>query len=595
MPGETAELSPNALVVLHHRYLRRNEQRQVVETPAQMFERVARAVAGADTLFARSADVEAIAERFYRVMANLEFLPNSPTLMNAGAPLGQLMACFVLPIEDSLASIFDTLKQAALIQQSGGGTGFSFSKLRPRGDIVRSTGGVASGPISFISIYNQMTEVIKQGSARRGANMGILRVDHPDIMDFINAKRKPGELRNFNLSVGVTDAFMTAVARRTRYSLINPRTGQETRKLSARQVFDAIAEAAWESGEPGMVFLDRVNRDNPTPQLGAIEATNPCSEQPLLPYEACCLGSIDLAKLVVAEQGKPRVDYARLGELVDVAIHFLDNVVEINNYPLPETARLCRSNRKVGLGVMGFADMLIKLGIPYNSGQALEKAQEVMGFIQGRARQASAALAQVRGAFPNFVGSRYDRPGEPRLRNATLTTIAPTGTLSIIANTSSGIEPLFALSYTRRALDGEILGGEVHPLFVRVAREHGFYSEELMEKIKGHGTLAGLDEVPEWVRRLFVTALEISPEYHVKVQAAFQRHVDNAVSKTVNLRPEASVDDVKKVFSLAYRLGCKGVTVYRYGSRPSQVLAVQTYCLPCVSEDTLASGLSDCE
>ena len=581
------ELSPSALIVLRRRYLRRDEQRNVIETPGQMFERVARAVARADLIYSPTANWEATASDFYDVMSGLEFLPNSPTLANAGTELGQLMACFVLPIEDSLESIFDTLKHAAIIQKSGGGTGFSFSRIRPKGDIVRSTMGIASGPISFLLIYDRMTEVIKQGSIRRGANMGILRVDHPDIIEFITVKRDPRVLTNFNLSVAITDAFMTAVAADEEYDLINPRSGLVSRRLRAREVWDLIARMAWETGEPGVIFLDRINRDNPTPLLGQMEATNPCSEQPLLPYEACVLGSLNLARMVKEQDGRVEVDYDKLGRRVELAVHYLDNIVDINRYPLPQIERLCKGNRKIGLGVMGFADLLIKLGIPYDSPEALARAEDIMRFIRDRARQASAALAEERGVFPNFPGSIYDRPGGPRLRNATLTTIAPTGTLSIIANCSGGIEPLFALSYIRRILEGEELPQQLHPIFHAVAQRRSFAREPILQRVMQQGTLRGIEEIPEDVRRIFVTAFDVAPEWHVRMQAAFQKYVDNAVSKTVNLPTEATVDDVRRVFDLAYELNCKGVTVYRYGSRPSQVLSVQAYCLNCTGEDGL--------
>ncbi len=573
-------LTPNARLVLERRYLLKDARRRIVETPEQMFWRVARAVAAGDAACEPQADVEATAREFYRVMARLEFLPNSPTLMNAGTPLGQLMACFVLPIEDSLESIFGTLRDAAIIQQSGGGTGFSFSRLRPAGDVIMTTKGLASGPVSFMMIFDCMTEVMKQGSTRRGANMGILRVDHPDIFDFITCKQDPNRLTNFNLSVAATDAFMAAVDRDEPFDLRHPITGAVVRTVRAREIWDTMVRMAWHNGDPGVVFIDRINRDNPTPHLGAFEATNPCSEQPLLPYEACCLGSIDVSKMVRVRNGRPVVDYARLGRVVHTGVHFLDNVVEVNRYPLPATEHICRGNRKIGLGIMGFADLLIRLGIAYNSPEAEATAEEVMGFVHAQARAASAALAERRGVFPNYRGSVYDQAGGPRLRNATVTTVAPTGTISLLANCSSGIEPIFALAYVRHILEGEDLPA-VHPLFRAAAIEGGFYSEALMAKIAERGSVQGLPEVPPAIQRLFVTALDIEPEWHVRIQAAIQRHTDNGVSKTVNLPASATVEDVGRVYRLAYELGCKGTTVYRYGSRPSQVLSVSAHCLEC--------------
>jgi ribonucleoside-diphosphate reductase alpha chain len=579
-PPEPVFLSATAQLVLQRRYLLKDAQRRVVESPAQLFWRVARTVAAADAAYDARADLAGTARAFYRAMARLEFLPNSPTLMNAGTALGQLMACFVLPIEDSLDSIFGALRDAACIQQGGGGTGFSFSRLRPAGDVVMTTKGLASGPVSFMTIFDGMTEVMKQGSTRRGANMGILRVDHPDIVEFVSVKRDRTKLTNFNLSVGVTDAFMRAVADDAAFDLIHPTTGIAVHRVPARAIWDLMAEMAWESGEPGVVFLDRINRDNPTPRLGAIEATNPCSEQPLLPYEACCLGSIDLAKLLVPNGEGAALDYGRLGRTIRLAVHFLDNVLDVNRYPLLETARICRANRKIGLGIMGLADLLIGLGIPYNSAAAEAQAERVMHFVEEQATAASAALAEQRGAFPNFAGSRFDRPGGPRPRNATVTTVAPTGTISLIANCSSGIEPIFALAYTRRILEGEQLPA-VHPLFRAVAERRGFYSEALMENIAERGSVQDLPAVPVDVRRVFVTALDIEPEWHVRIQAAIQRHTDNGVSKTANLPASATVADVRQIYWLAYELGCKGVTVYRYGSRPAQVLSLSAHCLEC--------------
>ena len=564
-------LTANARAVLDARYLARANG-EITETPAQMFRRVADNVAAPDQHYGASpAAVERTAREFYRLMARLEFLPNSPTLMNAGRRLQQLAACFVLPVGDSIHEIFDAVKYAAVIHQSGGGTGFSFSRLRPADDLVQSTGGAASGPLSFMDVFNAATDAVKQGGTRRGANMGILRVDHPDILAFIDAKRDLDRLTSFNVSVAISDVFMQALEADAGYDLIRPSSGESVGRLRARDVFRRMADAAWLSGEPGLVFIDRINADNPTPALGEFEATNPCGEQPLLPYEACNLGSINLAKLI-RRNGDTSIDYAALAANIDVAVHFLDNVIDASQYPLEQIDAIVSANRKIGLGVMGFADVLFELGIPYDSERARELAEEIMQFVQAHALAASQKLAAARGAFPNFAQSVYAAQGAAQRRNATVTTIAPTGTLSIIAGCSAGIEPAFALAFKRRVLDGaELL--EVNPVFQHVARAEDFWSDELAQRVAESGSVAHDSAVPAEWRQVFVTALEIDPEEHVRMQAAFQAHTENAVSKTVNLPEDASRADADGVFRLAYQLGCKGVTLYRYGSRPQQVLA----------------------
>ncbi len=569
-------LSPNAMTVLERRYLKKDPEGRLIETPDEMFRRVANNIAEADRRYRSPSQVAETAETFYDLISSLAFLPNSPTLMNAGRELQQLSACFVLPVEDSLESIFDAIKETALIHQSGGGTGFSFSRLRPKNDPVLSTSGIASGPVSFMRVFNMATEVIKQGGARRGANMGILRVDHPDILEFITIKEDSKEMVNFNLSVALTDRFMEALRKEERYPLINPRTQNVVRHLPARMVFDQIVHSAWMTGDPGIIFIDRINRDNPTPDLGAFEATNPCGEQPLLSYESCNLGSINLATMLL--QNREGVDYTKLQETIRKAVHFLDNVIDQNQYPLPQIAEATYRTRKIGLGVMGFADLLTELRIPYNSNGALAFAEEIMSFVRREARNASAALAEERGTFPAYSQSIYARQGL-RLRNATTTTIAPTGTLSVIADCSSGIEPLYALSFHRRVLGGLRLP-ELNRRFVQIAREKGFYSEALIAKVAATGSVQGLNEVPKELQQIFMTAHDTSPEFHVKIQAAFQRHTDNAVSKTVNFPKEATPKEVEEVFLLADQEGCKGVTIYRDLSREEQVLACsQTeYC-----------------
>ncbi len=558
------KLTVNAANVLKRRYLRRDAQGRVIETPAQMFRRVARVIARAERLHDANADVAAVEKRFLDVMTGLYFIPNSPTLMNAGTRIGQLSACFVIPVEDSIKSIFRAVRDMALIHQSGGGTGFSFSRLRPAGDIVQSTRGIASGPVSFMRIFDVATDVVKQGGRRRGANMGVLSVDHPDILQFITAKEKEGVFTNFNLSVGITDEFMRKVKDDEEYDLINPRTGGAEKTIRARDVFELMISTAWRTGDPGIIFLDEVNRHNPTPELGRIEATNPCGEVPLLPYESCTLGSINLSKVV--KNGE--IDWDLLGYLTRTDIHFLDNVLDVNKYPIAPAKRMADANRKIGLGVMGFAELLIKLGIAYNSEEGLNTATNIMRFIEREGRESSRELGEDRGVFPNFEKSMW--AGGPPMRNATITTIAPTGTISIIAGTSSGIEPLFAVAFVRRVMGTQLI--EVNPVFEQIAKDEGFYSKELMRKIARAGSVRGISEVPERIQRLFVTALEVEPEWHVRMQATFQQHVENAVSKTVNLPQQASLGDVRKVFEMAYSLHCKGITVYRYGSRSEQVL-----------------------
>ncbi len=558
------ELSSNARAVLERRYLRR-ENSKVIETPEMLLRRVAESIASIEKVaFGASNDeVVQLSADFYQIMDECKFMPNSPTLMNAGRELGQLSACFVLPIEDSMESIFETLKIAALIHKSGGGTGFSFSELRPKNDQVGSTGGVASGPISFLKVFNASTEAVKQGGTRRGANMGVLRVDHPDILEFIELKRNKGELSNFNLSVGITDQFMEAVAQGEEYFLINPRTNEAAGKLFAREVLEKIVTAAWECGEPGVIFLDRMNQANPTPQVGEFTSTNPCGEQPLLPFESCNLGSLNLAAVVrINQANQAEIAWEELQRTVFLAVRFLDNVIEANQFPLAKIEQMTKANRKIGLGVMGWADLLLKLRLSYQSEAALQLAEEIMSFINEQSKSASVELAKKRGAFSNFNNSIYDQKNHLPMRNATTTTIAPTGTISIICDTSGGIEPLFSLAFTRKIMDNQSLI-EVNKNFELLAREEGFYSQELIAKVAAEGSVAKCQEIPEHLKEILLTAHDITPEWHIRMQAAFQKHTDNAVSKTINFPYHASIEQIAQSYQMAYRLGCKGLTVYR--------------------------------
>lgn len=566
------KISDNARTVLERRYIAKDEKQKPIETVEGLFERVARSIAAADLHFDAKADVKKTEKVFYDMMTNLEFLPNSPTLMNAGRPLGQLSACFVLPVEDSMEDIFETIKRAALIHKSGGGTGFSFSRLRAKGSTVNTTGGVASGPVSFMRVFNMATEAVKQGGTRRGANMGILRIDHPDILEFIDCKKDNADITNFNISVGITEEFMEAVKAEKEYALKDPRDGREVGRLNAKEVFDRIVTSAHRNGEPGIIFLDRLNRDNVVPSQGEIESTNPCGEQPLLPYESCNLGSIDLVQMLKKTEAGYQLDYKKLEKTVKNAVHFLDNVIEVNRYPLDLIDETTKATRKIGLGVMGFADMLLYMGVPYNSDEGVRIGGEVMQFITDAGRKASIQLGKERGSFPLFEESIYKGKVEA-LRNATVTTIAPTGTLSILASCSSGVEPVFAYVFIRNVMDGTELI-EVNPILKAALEDAGVYSDALMKRIAAEGTIAHIEEIPQRIRDVFVSAHDISPTYHCQMQAAFQRYTDNAVSKTVNFGHDATEEDVRDVYLLAYELGCKGVTIYRDGSRDSQVLNI---------------------
>lgn len=568
------KLTKNALKVLEGRYLLKDKKGKVIEKPMEMFRRVASHVIKAEDKYKISEErKKELEQAFLEIIVNLEFLPNSPTFSGAATVLGQMSACFVLPVGDSMEEIFEAIKNTALIHKSGGGTGFSFSHLRPTGDSVKSTSGLASGPISFMAVFDAATETVKQGGTRRGANMGILRVDHPDILPFITCKEDSNKLNNFNISVAITDEFMQALEKDEEYDLANPHTGKKVKSLKAKEVWGKIVDHAWLNGDPGVIFIDQINKFNPTPHLGQIESTNPCGEQPLLSYESCNLGSINLSKFV--KEGK--IDFERLAEIVKIAVRFLDDVIDINKYPIEPIKQMTLANRKIGLGVMGWADMLIQLGLTYNSQEALDLAEKVMKFIKDNADEASIALAKEKGVFPNFKGSIYDTPESEGIRNATRTTIAPTGTLSIIASCSSGVEPLYAIAYVRKAHIGKkgdewVELVEVNPYFENIAKEKGFYSKELMEKIAEEGSIQKFDKIPESVKKIFVTAHDITPEWHVRMQAAFQKYVDNAVSKTINFPQQAPKEDVAKAYLLAYETGCKGITIYRDGSREVQVL-----------------------
>jgi len=561
------KLPLNTLFVLKKRYLLKDDEKNIVETPRELFRRIAGCVSEGEANFKSKRNKNEVEEKFFRMMTSFEFLPNSPTLMNAGTSLGQLSACFVLPVEDSMEGIFGALKNMARIHQTGGGTGFDFSRLRPKGDLVSSTKGEASGPVSFMSIFNQATGVIVQGGRRRGANMGILRCDHPDIVDFIEAKIEEGAFSNFSLSVGVTDGFMDAVRRNSKFDLVNPRTRKTVKSVKARVLFDLIVYSTWRTGDPGLIFLDEINRRNPTPRLGRIEATNPCGEIPLLPNESCNLASVNLSKFV--RNGS--MEWERLEDAIEWGVRFLDDVIEVNSYPLPQIQEMTFANRKIGLGVMGFADMLIKLGIPYNQESAVRMALKVMKFVRDASLKASQALARERGVFPNHKESIYPKENM-RMRNATVNTVAPTGTISIIAGCSSGIEPLFALSFVRNVLSGRKLY-EIHSLFEEELRMRSLYSKELLAEVGKVGSIRDIKQFPADIRKVFVTAFDVPPKHHLRIQAAFQKYTDNSVSKTINLPFDSTVEDVRKIYLLANQLKCKGITIYRYDTKKNQVLA----------------------
>lgn len=605
LPVTNKKITINALRVLKERYLLKDSQGKIIETPDHLFWRIANNIAKSDKLYDADADIQRTAQAFYDMLSNLDFLPNSPTLMNAGTKIQQLSACFVLPIEDNMEGIFTTLLHTALIHKSGGGTGFSFSRLRSKNSVVQSTQGVASGPVSFLKVYNAATDVIKQGGKRRGANMGILRIDHPDILEFINCKEKNEDITNFNISVALTDEFMRAMEKDEEYALKN-NNGETISTLSARTVFDILVSAAWRNGDPGIIFVDKINDQNPTPALGNIESTNPCGEQPLLPYEACNLGSINLGNFVTNKT----VDWERLRTVIHIAIHFLDNVIDMNNLPIPQITKLVQANRKIGLGVMGWADMLLQLQIPYNSEEGVCKAEDVMRFIKTEADHASEILAHKRGPFPNWNDSIYNREskhfkGSHRLlRNATRTTLAPTGTIGMIADCSGGIEPLFALSYVKRVMDGKELF-YLDKNFKKALEERGMYTEQLLQKVVNRGSIQDIPEIPIDLKNIFVVSHDISPEYHVKMQGAFQKYVDNAVSKTVNFSHNATVDDVRAVYLMAHQLGCKGITIYRDGSKENQVLNLninikkeksnqKDICPECKTQMQMAEGCAKC-
>ena len=572
----TVKLSDNALKVLERRYLKKDKEGRVIESPDELFRRVAHTVASVEKAYGRNeSQVRDLENKFYNMMTNLEFMPNSPTLMNAGRELSQLSACFVLPIEDSMESIFESLKATAMIHKSGGGTGFSFSKLRAKNSMVLSTGGIASGPVSFMKVYDAATQAVKQGGTRRGANMGILRVDHPDVLEFIRCKESDKDITNFNISIAVTDDFMRKLEKGEEYEVIDPHTKKPVKRLSTKYVFDLIVKQAHKNGEPGIIFIDKINANNPTPKLGAIESTNPCGEQPLLPYESCNLGSINLERMFIKKETGIEIDWEKLKKTAQLSTHFLDSVIDANKFPLPEIEKMTRQNRKIGLGVMGWASLLCRLGISYDSEEAISLAEKVMSCIWEEARKKSEELARLKGPFPAFKGSIYDQPNAQKLRNATLTTIAPTGTISIIAGPcSSGIEPLFAISYYRMVMDQDKLV-EADPVFEEIAKERGFYSRELMVKIAEKGCIQDIEEIPQELKKVFVVAHDISPEWHIKMQAAFQKYTDNAASKTINMPHEATLEDVRQAYLLAYNLGCKGVTVYRDRSREEQVLNIE--------------------